>query len=149
MLNKKNISRTELKALVNEVNIIKRLDHPNIVKMYEEFEDQKFLYIVTELISGGELFDELLRKKKFTEKDCATIIKQLLETLNYCHSNNIVHKDLKPENIMLANKKDIEKVKLIDFGTAQKFKKGKKMTSVIGTPYYVAPEVLKGSYDEK
>lgn len=69
MLNRKNIPKDEQKALANEIQIIKELDHPNIVKMYEEYEDAKFLYIVTELIEGGELFDELLRKKKFTEKD--------------------------------------------------------------------------------
>jgi len=69
MLNRKDIPKNELKALANEIQIIKELDHPNIVKMYEEYEDQKYLYIVTELISGGELFDELLRKKKFTEVD--------------------------------------------------------------------------------
>ena len=149
MLNRKDIPKNELKALANEIQIIKELDHPNIVKMYEEYEDQKYLYIVTELISGGELFDELLRKKKFTEVDWAAIIKQLLGALNYCHKNDIVHKDLKPENILLEKKKDINSIKLIDFGTAQKFRKGKKMTSIIGTPYYVAPEVLKGSYDEK
>ena len=73
----------------------------------------------------------------------------MLEALSYCHYNDIVHKDLKPENILLDKKKNINTIKLIDFGTAQKFQKGKKMTSVIGTPYYVAPEVLKGSYDEK
>lgn len=76
-------------------------------------------------------------------------MKQLLEALSYCHNNNISHKDLKPENILLENKKDIESIKLIDFGTAQKFEKNKKMTTIIGTPYYVAPEVLHGLYDEK
>lgn len=76
-------------------------------------------------------------------------MQQLLEALSYCHANNIVHKDLKPENILLEKKHDIESIKLIDFGTAQKFDPKKKMTTVIGTPYYVAPEVLKGSYDEK
>ena len=149
MLSKKNMTPDELEALANEIQIIKDLDHPNIVKMFEEYEDGKFLYIVTECIDGGELFDELLRRKKFTEKDCATIIKQLLEALSHIHANDIAHKDLKPENILLKKKKDIKSVKLIDFGTAQKFEKNKKMTSVIGTPYYVAPEVLRGSYDEK
>lgn len=74
---------------------------------------------------------------------------QVLEALSYCHSQNIAHKDLKPENILLSKKADIESIKLIDFGTAQRYKKNKKMTQVIGTPYYVAPEVLESSYDEK
>lgn len=149
MLSKKNLSEKELKDIANEIQIVKELDHPNIVKMYEEYEDHKYLYIVTELIKGGELFDELIRRKKFTEKDCKRIVKQLLEALSYCHANNIVHKDMKPENILLENKNDIESIKLIDFGTAQRFDRKKKMTTVIGTPYYVAPEVLRGSYDEK
>lgn len=149
MLSKKNLSEKELKDIANEIQIVKELDHPNIVKMYEEYEDHKYLYIVTELIKGGELFDELIRRKKFTEKDCKRIVKQLLEALSYCHANNIVHKDMKPENILLENKGDIESIKLIDFGTAQRFDRKKKMTTVIGTPYYVAPEVLRGSYDEK
>ena len=72
-----------------------------------------------------------------------------MEALSYCHANNIVHKDIKPENILLMTEHDIESIKLIDFGTAQKFDPKKKMTTVIGTPYYVAPEVLKGSYNEK
>lgn len=149
MLAKKKLDDDELESLANEILIIKKLDHPNIVKMYEEYEDSKYLYIVTECINGGELFDELLRRKKFTEKDCAIIIKQLLEALSHIHANDIAHKDLKPENILLEKKKDINSIKLIDFGTAQKFERKKKMTAVIGTPYYVAPEVLKGSYDEK
>lgn len=149
MLSKKNITQKELKDIANEIQIVKELDHPNIVKMYEEYEDHKYLYIVTEIIEGGELFDELIRRKKFTEKDCGCIIRQLLEALTYCHAKNIVHKDLKPENILLEKKKDIKTIKLIDFGTAQRFSKDKKMTNIIGTPYYVAPEVLKGSYDEK
>ena len=149
MLSKSQISKDQLKDIANEIAIIKELDHPNIVKIYEEYEDHKYLYIVTELIEGGELFDELINRSKFTEADCATIVSQLLEALSYCHSKSIVHKDLKPENILLEKKKNIDTIKLIDFGTAQKFNPDKKMTTVIGTPYYIAPEVLKGSYDEK
>jgi calcium-dependent protein kinase len=149
MLSKKNISNDDLKSIANEIKLCKEIDHPNIMKMYEEYEDKKFLYIVTELIEGGELFDELIRRKKFTEKDCALIIKQILEALAYCHAEGIAHKDLKPENILLHKKKDISSIKLIDFGTGERFNKDAKMSTVIGTPYYVAPEVLEGSYDEK
>lgn len=149
MLSKKKLDKEELEALSNEIDIIKRLDHPNIVKMYEQYEDGKYLYIVTECIKGGELFDELIKRKRFTEKDCAIIIKQMLLALSHLHAQNIAHKDLKPENIMLEKKRDINSLKLIDFGTAQKYKDGEKMDVVIGTPYYVAPEVLRGSYDEK
>jgi len=156
MLSKKKLDKDELEALSNEIAIISRLDHPNIVKMYEQYEDAKFLYIVTECIKGGELFDELIKQRRFTEKDCAIIIKQLLQALSHLHAQNIAHKDLKPENIMIetrggkkgAKSKYENNIKLIDFGTAQKFKEGEKMDVIIGTPYYVAPEVLRGSYDE-
>ena len=149
MISKGNMSKRELKELAKEIDIVKDLDHPNIMKMYESYEDKNFLYIVTELIEGGELFDELIRRKKLTEEDAAGVIQQMLEVLSYWHANDLVHKDLKPENILLEKKKDIGSIKIIDFGTAQKFEKDKKMTEVIGTPYYVAPEVLEGSYDEK
>ena len=149
MISKANMSKRELKELAKEIDIVKDLDHPNIMKMYESYEDKSFLYIVTELIEGGELFDELIRRKKLSEEDAASVIKQVLEVLSYCHANNIVHKDLKPENVLLEKKKEITSIKIIDFGTAQKFNPEKKMTEVIGTPYYVAPEVLEGSYDEK
>ena len=149
MLSKSKIKKNSLSDIVKEIEIVKDLDHPNIVKMYESYEDDKYLYIVTELIQGGELFDELIRRKRFTEEDCAWIIKQILEALSYWHANSLVHKDIKPENILLDKPKDIKGVKLIDFGTAQRFERSTKMTKVIGTPYYVAPEVLRGSYDEK
>ena len=149
MLSKSKIKKNSLSDIVREIEIVKDLDHPNIVKMYESYEDSKYLYIVTELIQGGELFDELIRRKRFSEEDCAWIIKQVLEALSYWHANNLVHKDIKPENILLDKPKNIKSVKLIDFGTAQKFERAIKMTKVIGTPYYVAPEVLRGSYDEK
>lgn len=149
MMNKSKLSEDDLKATAREVEIVKHLDHPNIVKMFESYEDKKHLYIVTELIEGGELFDELSRRKKFSEKDCACVVKQILEVLSYCHANDIVHKDLKPENILLQTEKNIEHIKVIDFGTAQRFDRTRKMTESLGTPYYVAPEVLLGSYDEK
>lgn len=135
--------------IVNEISIIKELDHPNILKVFEAYESAESLYIVTEIITGGELFDEISKRQNFTEADAAIIIRQILEAVAYCHGNNIVHKDLKPENVMLQGKQNVEYVKVIDFGTAQKFDSNKKMNKVIGTPYYVAPEVLEGNYDEK
>ena len=75
------------------------LDHPNILKMYEFFEDEKRYYIVTDICKGGELFDEVVARGKFTEGDAAMLMKQVLSCINYCHQNRIVHRDLKPENI--------------------------------------------------
>lgn len=149
LLKKNNFNKKELELILNEIAIIKELDHPNILKVYEAYEDKDSLYIVTELINGGELFDEISKRQNFTEQDAAVIVKQILEAMAYCHGTNIVHKDLKPENLLLQEKDNVEYVKVIDFGTAQKFDPTIKMNKVIGTPYYVAPEVLNGDYDEK
>jgi calcium-dependent protein kinase len=91
----------EMEMLKNEIEILKDLDHPNIVKMYEFLEDEKRYYIVTEICKGGELFDEILNRSKFDETDAACVMKQLLSAINYCHQKHIVHRDLKPENILL------------------------------------------------
>jgi len=99
----------EKRMLFNEINILKEIDHPNIVKMYEFFEDEKRYYLVTEICKGGELFDEVInREKGFTERDTALVIKQVLSCVNYCHKNNIVHRDLKPENILLEPSKEFD-----------------------------------------
>ena len=102
----------------NEINILKELDHPNIVKMYEFFEDEKRWYIVLEICKGGELFDEILSRGKFAERDAAPLIKQVLSCINYCHINNVIHRDLKPENILLEANMEFDGIKIIDFGTA-------------------------------
>ena len=83
-----------------EVKILQTLDHPNVIKLYEYFEDDTNVYLVTELCSGGELFDRILEAEFFTEEVAARIFKQILQALNYCHSMNIVHRDLKPENFL-------------------------------------------------
>ena len=110
--------------------------------MYEVFQDKKYLYIVTELVKGGELYDEILSKGRFIEKNAAILVRELLLTLNYLHKKGIIHRDLKPENIMLEESKDFQNIKVIDFGTAAMIQDGDKLTDRIGTPYYIAPEVL-------
>jgi calcium-dependent protein kinase len=148
-LRKSNMDEDEKKMLFNEINILKNLDHPNIVKMYESFEDEKRYYIVTEICKGGELFDEIIARGKFTEKDAAVLMKQVLSCVNYCHKNNIVHRDLKPENVLLEANKDFDQIKIIDFGTSLQFDPSKFLDEKLGTPYYIAPEVLNKKYNEK
>jgi len=134
----------------NEIDILKKISHPNIISIYEIFEDSKNYYIMSELLEGGELFEEITRHGSFDEYEAANIMKQILNAVNYMHNKLIVHRDLKPENIMLISKANSKfEIKIIDFGTAKQFEKGSKLSKFIGTSYYIAPEVLSESYDEK
>lgn len=98
---------------------------------------------------GGELFDKISEEQYFSESDAANIIQQVLSSLNYCHKKNIIHRDMKPENLLLDKDEKNPKIKIIDFGTATTFERGKWLTQKFGTPYYIAPEVLKKKYNEK
>ena len=131
-----------------EVEILKKLIHPNIMQIFEFYEDKKNFYIITEFCEGGELFDKIVEKGTLNEAEAAGMMKQLLSAVSYIHGNNIVHRDLKPENILLDTKKQ-NILKIIDWGTARFFEKNKKMNRISGTPYYIAPEVLLEKYDEK
>ena len=95
--------------------------------MYEYFKDDKRHYLVTEICKGGELFDELSGRKKFSERDAALIMHTILMVVNYCHQKNIVHRDLKPENILLEASKDYDQLKIIDFGSATRYIPGKDL----------------------
>lgn len=101
--------------------------------MFEFFQDDKCLYIVTELCTGGELFDKIIAIKHFTERQASEIIKQILSAVYYCHTNNIVHRDLKPENILYESKHSDALLKIIDFGTSRNFNINQKMTQKFGT----------------
>jgi calcium-dependent protein kinase len=142
---KKECSSNDQESIFREVAILKHLDHPSIVKVYEYFSDEKFIFIVMELVQGGELFDQIMNVHHFSERRAAEIFQQILTAVNYLHLNKIVHRDLKPENILF----DGDNIKLIDFGTSREFEAEKKMTGTHGTPYYIAPEVLEHSYNEK
>jgi len=149
VLRKSHMDEDEKKMFFNEINILKDLDHPNILKMYEFFEDEKRYYIVTDICKGGELFDEIVARGKFSERDASLLMKQVLGCINYCHINHIVHRDLKPENILLEQNKEFDQIKIIDFGTSLVVDEGKKLDEKLGTPYYIAPEVLAKNYGQK
>lgn len=103
------------KDFMREIEIMKKIDHPHIYKINEIMEDKKTFHLISEYLEGGELFEYLSNAKKINEKDAYTVIKILLNTLNYLHLNGITHRDLKPENIMLAKENDLSSLKLIDF----------------------------------
>ena len=147
-----------------EISIMSKCDHPNIIKLYEIYEDERHIYLIMEECLGGELFDRILTKmdsgKMYSEKEAAIIFKQLMSAISYCHSQGICHRDLKPENILFLSKDENSPIKVIDFGLSKIFgeiapihhnKKRKKkiMETRVGTAYYVSPEVLNGKYDEE
>jgi calcium-dependent protein kinase len=148
-IKKKSVLKEEQEKLFSEVSILKDLDHPNIVKLYELYQDENYYYLIMEFCTGGELFDRIQAMHSFTEKIAAEYMKQILSAVVYCHSKGIVHRDLKPENLLLDSKGLDARLKVIDFGTSKKFTSGTKMTQKFGTAYYIAPEVLNKNYDEK
>ncbi|XP_053408767.1 serine/threonine-protein kinase DCLK3-like isoform X5 [Mercenaria mercenaria] len=125
----------------NEIEIMKDCNHPNIVKLYEEYETVDKIYLVMELVKGGDLFDAITQSVKFGEVDAAHMVKDLCSALFYLHSRVIVHRDLKPENLLVHRNKDMTiSLKLADFGLAMDVKEA--IYTVCGTPTYVAPEIL-------
>ena len=147
---RKNRSNDE-KEILNEIEILKKLDHPKILKVVDFYSTLKRYYIITEYCHEGELFNEIIKVGKFDEGQAAFIIIQILKAITYCHKMNIIHRDIKPENIMITNreKNGCLQVKLIDFGTAKIFEKGHQENKYVGSSYYMAPEIIKRKYDEK
>ena len=120
IIKKDKMSETQKVRLKYEVDILKNLNHPNIVRLYEVFEDNKTIHLVTELCDGRELFEEIQSRKNFSELEAAIVTKQILQAISYCHDQKVAHRDLKPENILIdAKQKGI--IKLIDFGTSHSF----------------------------
>ena len=144
----KNLS-CNIDDFIKEVDIISTLDHPNIIKFYETYHDDCFFHIVMELCQGKEIVNQMGNYGFIEEKKVAKIIFKVLLAIVHCHNRGVTHRDLKPENILFDTKEKDAEIKLIDFGLSRKYDKEQKMHSILGTPYYVAPEVLKGEYDEK
>lgn len=137
-------------ALLDEVAILKELRHKYIIRLYDFFEEPQNYYLVMERMSGGELFDRIVAKAYYNEKEARDVCKILLEAVCYCHKNRIAHRDLKPENLLLVSEDDDSEVKIADFGFAKKVLAPKSLTTQCGTPGYVAPEILEGvPYDTK
>ena len=151
IIKKRKNKSNEEKEILNEIEILKKLDHPKILKIVDFYSTLKKYYIITEYCPEGELFNEIIKVGKFDEGQAAFIINQILKAIAYCHKNNIIHRDIKPENLMITNreKNGCLQVKLIDFGTAKIFEKGHQENKYVGSSYYMAPEIIKRKYDEK
>ena len=149
-------SKTSEKKTDEEIELLKQLDHPNIVKLFEYFSDGDKYYLITEYCKGGDLFDLIKKKRTFSELSASYIMFQIFRALIYCHNtHHLVHRDIKPENIVVFRKNnatdDLYDVKLIDFGISKIFNKVEKKNDnkIIGSLKYMAPEVFEGKYDEK
>lgn len=139
--------------------MLKSIDHPNVLKYYECYMDDYNYYIVTEFCPGGELLSFIVKERGINDWQAAYIMKQVLSAVNYCHQRGIVHRDLKVENILVkdvsASSADEEygnkriNIKLIDFGISCRIKPKEKLNKFFGTPYYMAPEIIKRDYNEK
>ena len=154
VVKKENLSTDLRQKLLQEVEILKSLDHPNILKIFEVFEDDKSFSIVTEICSGGELFERIIASRGFSENKAAIYLYQIMSGVLTCHEKGIVHRDLKPENILFSTEDEDSALKIIDFGTSKKMEPNTTLTSLTGTvktrqAYYIAPEVISGSYDYK
>lgn len=136
-IKKKSIIKEDEERMFAEMNILKDLDHPNILKLFELYQDDLNYYLITEYCSGGELFNKIKSLNSLTEKLAADYMKQILSAIVYCHEKKIVHRDLKPENLLLDSKKSNAQIKVIDFGTSRKFDVDKKMTKRLGTVKYL------------
>jgi len=128
-------------SLENEIRVLRRLEHPNVVKLFEAYESKSSVYLVMELVTGGELFDRIVEKGSYTEKDAADLIKQVLSAVAYMHTSGVVHRDLKPENLLYNSPDEDSKIMISDFGLSKMEDSG-IMATACGTPGYVAPEVL-------
>ena len=152
-LSKLNIKN--LQKLQNEIEVLMKMDHPNIVKLYEVFESDNSLYLIMEECYGGELFDRILHRintnNMYTEREACLLMKQIIGAIEYCHNNGIAHRDLKPENLLYLKEGSEEDnpLKIADFGLSQSINLKKMLTSKVGTSYYVPPEILAGNYTEK
>lgn len=139
--------KSQFHSVLQEILALKKIDHPNVVKIFEIFKDHKKLYIVLEYVEGKELFEFVVSQERLLESEASQIVMQLLKTVKYLNELNICHRDLKPENIMIDP--ETLRIKIIDFGLSSFYSDFVSMTTKVGTPYYVAPEVLNKRYSKE
>ncbi|KAK0167128.1 hypothetical protein PV327_004565 [Microctonus hyperodae] len=145
IINREKLSESVLMKVEREIAIMKLIDHPHVLGLSDVYENKKYLYLVLEHVSGGELFDYLVKKARLTPKEARRFFRQIISALDFCHSHNICHRDLKPENLLLDEKNNI---KIADFGMASLQPAGSMLETSCGSPHYACPEVIRGEkYD--
>lgn len=150
IISKSNLTSEQLKSrtIESQVRIMQSVDHPTILKIHDFFEDSSNFYLIMDYVQGGDLFSKMEKYGRFSEKTASKIMKQLLLALSHLHSKNIVHRDIKCENLLVEEKSGQMAIKLIDFDTVTK-QSEKQLEGIHGTVYYMAPEVISGPYNEK
>ena len=144
----KNQHKEDLEIFLQEIELMKVLDHPNIVKFFQVYEDDDYFYMVLEYLDGGELIERMEKTERFREDEIKNYFWQMLLAVRYMNKRRLAHRDIKPENFMFK-KKDGDVIKLIDFGLSQCFTHKNKMRTLAGSPYYLAPEVIMQDYTYK
>ncbi|XP_055931496.1 calcium/calmodulin-dependent protein kinase type II alpha chain-like isoform X7 [Argiope bruennichi] len=144
IINTKKLSARDFQKLEREARICRKLNHQNIVRLHDSIQEEGYHYLIFDLVTGGELFEDIVAREYYSEADASHCIQQILESVHHCHVNSIVHRDLKPENLLLASKSKGAAVKLADFGLAIEVQ-GEQQAwyGFAGTPGYLSPEVLK------
>ncbi|XP_076349044.1 calcium/calmodulin-dependent protein kinase type II alpha chain-like isoform X2 [Tachypleus tridentatus] len=144
IINTKKLSARDFQKLEREARICRKLNHQNIVRLHDSIQEESFHYLIFDLVTGGELFEDIVAREYYSEADASHCIQQILESVYHCHQNNVVHRDLKPENLLLASKTKGAAVKLADFGLAIEVQGDQQAWyGFAGTPGYLSPEVLK------
>ncbi|XP_062120533.1 calcium-dependent protein kinase 26-like [Humulus lupulus] len=143
------VTSDDVRSIKLEIEIMTRLSgHPNVVDLKAVYEEEDYVHLVMELCAGGELFHKLEKHGRFSECEARVFFRHLMQVVLYCHENGVVHRDLKPENILLATKASSSPIKLADFGLATYIKPGQNLHGLVGSPFYIAPEVLAGGYNQ-
>ncbi|XP_015430805.1 PREDICTED: calcium/calmodulin-dependent protein kinase type II alpha chain isoform X2 [Dufourea novaeangliae] len=144
IINTKKLTPRDFQKLEREARICRKLQHPNIVRLHDSIQEENCHYLVFDLVTGGELFEDIVAREFYSEADASHCIQQILESVHHCHHNGVVHRDLKPENLLLASKAKGAAVKLADFGLAIEVQgDAQAWFGFAGTPGYLSPEVLK------